>query len=660
MEFDNPASRSIRKQCVSDALLSFAMIFPEGTSHTMRCLRFAFSFLALTVGCSVARGDTTICRAQLSGSSYCSDATPGATPDATASGGYHSLPYWTNLGKTLSSIQVSDNEVWGLDSRGTLWFLANFKATPVTWIKVASGVSQISAGHNLLCQLNRNKHMYCGASPHAAAAKPDAHGFQRVSWFDAGVRDYRQIAVSAGNQIWAVDAKSTLVQIADYTKPASTAIPVAGSVTKVAVDGRGLLCELSSKQTLSCNNWPVPAAAPDATGFYHSLSGWVDTGKSFQRIAVADGKVYGTDASGNVWLMPDYTNSASWEKIADGGKSGVVAAASAPSTFTPALFQAGDVAMLMFMGQSNSSGINPLPARFIAPASPHVWGVKDAGWNGLAGNVNAPTPFAGTVASIASVQWTNWLVGADGKADMNLAFNYGAAGNAANFAAFQWQGLINAGWKLPDLYIVHIGWPSQGVDANDVYAGSAPWTVHGVNLWQPLLTNTSKPSFALAPFARRIVRDALENLLAAGKRPRILTLQWNQWEAEAGNTNPISITNAPTNYKNLFQGFFSAEGNHFPVQMVQPLSTYYSVSVLRTMQSVFANLVKADASDFSIIDVSRVSSTIFGGGVLGGGDGSVHYNLDTQRWFAEQAIGVCLVQGNCGPRITALPTVPTN
>ena len=78
------------------------------------------------------------------------------------------------------------------------------------------------------------------------------------------------------------------------------------------------------------------------------------------------------------------------------------------------------------------------------------------------------------------------------------------------------------------------------------------------------------------------------------------------------------------------------------------------------MQTVFANLVTADPSDYSELDISQVSNTIFSGGVLGGGDGSVHYNLDTHQWFATQAIGACLVRAQCGPRINAVPATPTN
>jgi len=610
--------------------------------------------LVASAAYSLVQPNTTICQAGTT--SYCTD----ETPSTSEVNGYYALPSWTNLQMPLVSITVSDNQVWGLDSSGTLWNLPNWKASPLTWIKVAPGVGQISAGHSLLCQLNSNSHVYCSVAPNPQSVPVNANGYQPITWFDAGQTIYKQIVVSAGNQLWAVDVNNNLIQIGDYTNLAATAVPVESGIAQVAVDGKGLLCTISTQQSLSCSNWPVPNTTANVSSYYHSMSSVTSLSIQLQTIAIADGKLYGTDSSGNLWLVPNYANSATWEKIGTVGVGTPIAAASLPSTFTPSAFAPGDVAVMLFMGQSNSAGINPLPTQFIAPASPNVFGVTNQGWNGMPGNTNSSATFTSPISSINSIQWRNWSVAASGP-DMNLGFNDHAAGNAANFASYQWQGMINAGMKLPNLYIIQVSWSSQGVDAADVYTGTpAAWTVNGVNLWQPLLNNTYEPSYALAPFSRRIVYLALSNLLASGLSPRILDLQWNQWEAEAGNANSVVITDAPTNYSNLFNAFYSSIGSHFPVQLVKPLSTAYGATPLSEMQTVFANMVANDPTDFSIIDVSQVSSTIFTGGVLGGGDGSVHYNLDTHEWFARQAIGACLTLSNCGPRITTLPSTPTN
>jgi len=540
-----------------------------------------------------------------------------------------------------------------VDKRSVLWYLPNFK-TGTAWTQVASNVAQVSAGHNLVCQISTSQHVLCGTPNPASGA---------VTWTDTGASNLKQISASAGKQFWAIDTSNNLVQVKDYTQLSSTSTFVASGVEQVAVDGRGVVCQVNSNQYVYCSNWSAPSATANPAPYYGLP--WVETSSKLQNIAVVEGQVLGTDSNGDEWLLQDWGNSATWIKIAYGGAGTVMSGASTPSQFLAADFAPGEVPVLMFMGQSNSSGSDELIPRFISPSSPNVWSVQNAGWNYLPGNQNGTSPqFTNPISSISSVQWTNFNLTPTGP-DMDLGFNANAAnagpsGNAANFAAYQWQGLINAGWPLPDLYVIHIAWPSQGVDAVDTTTASDPWTVNGVNLWQPLLTASKTPSNALAPFARTIVYRALQNLLAAGKTPRIIGLQWNQWEAEAGNANPVSITDAPTNYNNLISGFYGATGIHFPIQFVKPLSTAYGTTPLSEMQTVFSNLIANDPTDLSQIDVSTVSSNIFSGGIFGGGDGSIHYNFDTHNWFAKQAIGTCLLQANCGVRITSLPGTAPN
>jgi len=636
-------------------------VLPRPVMQASRSLR---NRTAKTIGCALlgavgllafagkSQAASTICQVQATGNSYCSDQAAGPADG----GGYHNLA-WINLNKNLASISVSDNQVWGIDSSHVLWYLPNFK-TSTNWIKVASGVAKISAAHNLLCQINNNQHVYCSGSPTPPSAG-DSNGYHSINWTDTGASNFDQIAVSAGTQFWGVDTSGNLIQVKDYKAVAATSTAVAAGVQQVAVDGRGLVCQVNNDQFVYCSNWASPAAIANPEP-YHGLP-WFKSNAQLKNITVADGQVWGVDSSGKAWQLPDYTNAPGWFRIANIGVGAQVSGASTPSGFAPSSFGSNDVAVLMFMGQSNSAGINPQPTRFIAPASPNVWGIENAGWNFLPGNKNGTAPFSGAISTIQSVSWINWAISATG-ADMNLGFNNvsGAAGNAANFAAFQWQQLVNAGWKLPDLYIVHIGWPSQGVDVQDVERGSAAWITHGVNLWQPGLDTSKLPSYALAPFARTIMYRGLKSILASGKTPRVLNLQWNQWEAEANNAHPITVTNAPNNYKNLVNGFNAALGTRFPIQFVKPLSAAYGASTLTQMQKVFADLVATDTANLSVIDVSQVLTSIYSGGILGGGDGSVHYNLDTHGWFASKAMAPCLISGNCGTRITSLPGAAPN
>ncbi|WP_133646899.1 hypothetical protein [Paraburkholderia flava] len=352
-------------------------------------------------------------------------------------------------------------------------------------------------------------------------------------------------------------------------------------------------------------------------------------------------------------------------------------------------FHHDEVAVLFVMGQSNSAGLNGLPPDLVLTGAsntgastggmpaPNVWGIRNDGWGNIAGNADGTgAPFTQPISTIKHVTWVNWSDSTS--ADMNLGY-YGGSGNAANFAAYAWQSAINAGERLPDLYIIHIGWGSQGVDAaDDAFSGCCGWTVHGVNLWQPMLNASQIPTYALAPFARRMMYLGLKQILASGKKPRILGLQWNQWEAEAAplnsSGNAPTIQRAPQNYAHLFSSFFAAVGTKFPVMIVKPLSTAYdnvsgavapyNPNALASMQKVFEGFVDADPRTFSFADASKSPDWngqgpgfgIFQGGALGGGDGSVHYNLDTQKWFGDQALASCLGNSRyCGPRVSALP-----
>jgi hypothetical protein len=600
-----------------------------------------------------AHAASTICQAG-AGPSWCSDGTPGGA-DA---GGFHDLN-WVNLNKSLSSIAVSDNQVWGIDASQSLWYLPNFK-TGTVWRKVAVGVAQVSVTHNLICQINVNQHVYCSTGTNPTLRVADG-GSSALNWFDTGLSNFSQIAVSAGRQFWGVDTGANLVQVKDYTHAAATSTYVASGVKQVAVDGRGQVCQINQNQSIYCSDWAAPATTTPYPPYY-GLPWNQTSATNFSNIAMADGQLWGTDNTGRIWLLTDYANPSSWFPVALPGVGTQVAASSPPSSFGAGSFASDEVAVLMFMGQSNAVGVNSLPGRFMAPAaSNNVWGVQNAGWNFLPGNTNGSTPFNGAISSIGSVSWVPWSVSTNGP-DMNLGFNNdaGAGGNAANFAAFQWQGLINAGWVLPDLYIIHIGWPSQGVDPLDATDAQAAWVTHGVNLWQPALDPSQMPSFALAPFARTVMYRGLNAILASGKKPRVLGLQWNQWEAEAGNANPVVISDAPANYRQLVSRFNAAIGTPIQMQFTKPLSVAYSVPVLTQMQGVFSDLAATDPSHLSVIDVSQVSSSIFSGGALGGGDGAVHYNLDTHRWFANQSMNACLFGGNCGTRVTSLPATAPN
>jgi hypothetical protein len=595
-----------------------------------------------------ATANTTICRIQ-SASSYCSDTPPADEAKKYGNYDYRDL-IWVNLNKTLSSISVDNNKVWGLDSTSRLWFLPNFKDSTSNWIKVAAGVKQISARNNLICQVNSNKRVYCSISPDPASRPPDQNGYQSIKWLDTGAYDFKQVAVSAGAQMWGIDSNNNLIQIKDVKNFAGSSTYVAAGVAQVAVDGNGMVCQINGDGGSYCSSWGAPSTSPSANSYYGLNWTKLNSSVSFIKITAADGKLYGVDGNGDLWFIPNYLNDSTWYRITNIGLTGAsISAASMPSKYNDGSFAANEVAVLAFMGQSNSVGINTMPQIFVAPSFTNVFGVDNKGWNYLPGNKNGVIPFYGAINSIQSISWTNWS--SDGS--KNLGFNNitGHAANAANFAAFRWQNLINAGWKLPDLYIAHIAWPSQGVDILDTTTSQVSWTVHGVNLWQPKLTAENLPSYALAPFARTVLNLGIKTIISNGKVPRFLGLQWNQWEAEGGQS--VTINNAPQNYTNLVNYFNLALGDKLNIQFVKPLALLSSTI---KMQKVFIDLVATDPINLSLIDLSSDAVPLFSNGVWGGGDAKVHYDIDAHIWFANQSLMPCLVNSSCGKKISTLPS----
>src|SRR5260370_41958252 len=160
-------------------------------------------------------------------------------------------------------------------------------------------------------------------------------------------------------------------------------------------------------------------------------------------------------------------------------------------------FRPDEVAVLFVMGQSNSAGLNGLPADFVLSGAsgtgssaggmpaPNVWGIRNDGWGNIAGNVDGSgAPFTQPISAINQVAWVNWSDTTS--SDMNLGY-YGGSGNAADFAAHAWQSAINSCQPLPDLYIIHIGLGSPGVAVDDhTYNACYGWSMLRRHLLTPL------------------------------------------------------------------------------------------------------------------------------------------------------------------------------
>ena len=139
---------------------------------------------------------------------------------------------------------------------------------------------------------------------------------------------------------------------------------------------------------------------------------------------------------------------------------------------------------------------------------------------------------------LTDVTWSGFTTGG-----MNLGENQDDTCCLANVFAAKWQKAINEGADLPDLYVVQISVGGQGI---------AEFEVHGWNMWYSMRAPKLKPGvfgvcdISLYPLATDILSLAVMNLIAAGKKPRIIGLHWNQWETEA-DTGSKALNDAEAN-----------------------------------------------------------------------------------------------------------------
>src|SRR5260370_395709 len=116
----------------------------------------------------------------------------------------------------------------------------------------------------------------------------------------------------------------------------------------------------------------------------------------------------------------------------------------------------------------------------------------------------------------------------------------------------------------------------NGLPADFVVSGASGT---GSNHGHPCVEAPQPPFYGCARRPGGMMYLGLKQILATGKKQRILGLEWNQWEAEAvpqnSAGNVTTIRRAPENYANLFSSFFGTVGSEFPVMFVKPLSVAF-------------------------------------------------------------------------------------
>ncbi|MEJ7138918.1 sialate O-acetylesterase [Amphibiibacter pelophylacis] len=210
-----------------------------------------------------------------------------------------------------------------------------------------------------------------------------------------------------------------------------------------------------------------------------------------------------------------------------------------------------------------------------------------------------------------------------------------------------WQAEKSRNPGLPDLYCIHIAVSSMGIAlSNLVWAGQTAAS----NGWAPELPDNDTTS--LYHLSVNLFQKAIRNLIRAGKRPRLIGVDWNQWEQDAqiaANSIPGGVINQyPANLQKIVDGFSRATGApdlrfflHYPRATA---ASYNS----KLMAFQFDEIVRRDPQRYFVIN----SKDRPAGTAEFSGDG-VHYSASTYRWFADVIFNRVIRDGQRGvvPRL---------
>jgi hypothetical protein len=292
-----------------------------------------------------------------------------------------------------------------------------------------------------------------------------------------------------------------------------------------------------------------------------------------------------------------------------------------------------DAPILIVFGQSNAVG-------WLATMPDNSEDIKNCtnmpNVFGLSRELNR-SPYYGNVS------WSNYSC-----SGFNLGQEYNAGKTyhlAGNFAR-GWQSAIKSGTKLPNLYVIHIGWGGQGFMEADEKSKNGRW----------LDTRSPRDVESLYPLAINKLKLAIKDLRASGKRPRIIGLHWNQWETEADNRTMLSTHDAQIKFNNYLNGFRSAlGGTTFPIYLYYPRSTAYNKTSTDYIRQAFLNMVVDENNNFQMLDaadsVKPSGEALFDPNIstrYGIMNDPYHYNKDVQLWFAQKQLDAVLKDKNYG------------
>jgi len=305
-------------------------------------------------------------------------------------------------------------------------------------------------------------------------------------------------------------------------------------------------------------------------------------------------------------------------------------------------YQPNDAPVLVVLGQSNAQGYNQfLTGADVSRIGQHLAHVKGLS---VAANRSLTTE---------DVSWDGFSVDNHNLGDYSQN-TYNLAGEFAKL----WDDAVTQHTaNLPDLYVIHIAWPGQGIKG---------WENGNNNLWWPERTPDSINS--QFPLANRMLGMAMQNLIKAGKRPRLIGIHWDQWETEAWSHSFATQADVVRNYKNLIEQFQATVGGaDFPFYLYYPRTPAYDAAATAMIASAFTQMAQDKSLNVSLIDAAAAKDEA--GHPLYSTDkpyygifdtDSLHYSGTVQKWFARKQWDLTFRHDKYGPVVkkVVVPNAP--
>jgi len=227
---------------------------------------------------------------------------------------------------------------------------------------------------------------------------------------------------------------------------------------------------------------------------------------------------------------------------------------------------------------------------------------------------------------ITDVVWSGFTT--EGK---NLGETQDHTASLAYHLAMRWQRAIDAGVKLPDLYIVQISIGSQGIF-------NGMWNRDKEEVLKPGPLGTV--DIALFPLALKINRLVLSNLEKAGKNPMVMGWHWIGSEQEI-HDRAYEREDIQERYDYFFDSMMESMGRNVPLYLykiyIQKMCVRFGVpeeatdgvnKVLLSQKDRFPKVTIRKAEECPFWNPEDEHSGIFA-------EDNGHYLAGVQEWFAE-------------------------